>query len=242
MNASRWRPFSRRSGGRAAVAGARRDLCLSRNSGRTQRLQGDLPFRRRRRRRLARLARPRHQQPGRRADRRAAHHRRLHAAAAGRRRHRLRRIGVQHRAHRQVADKVRRRRDAHRGPGRCQALRASSRQGARFAAGDGRPHQGGRRRANRCGLRHHGAHRRARRRRTGRGNRPRAGLRRGGRGHDLPGGDHRAFDVPEIRRRRRRADPRQPDRIRPDAAVHYRRDRRCRRRRSRSIRCPRSAR
>ena len=49
--------------------------------------------------------------------------------------------------------------DAHRGPGRRQALRPSSRQGDRSRGRDGRPHQGRGRRADRCRLRDHGAHR-----------------------------------------------------------------------------------
>ena len=55
--------------------------------------------------------------------------------------------GLQHGAHRQVDDQVRRCRAAHRRPGRRQALRPSSRQGDRHQTGDGRPHQGCGRRA-----------------------------------------------------------------------------------------------
>ena len=46
-------------------------------------------------------------------------------------------------------DQGRRRGHAHRGPGRRQALRPPPRQGARLAGRDGRPHQGGGRRAHR---------------------------------------------------------------------------------------------
>ena len=71
-----------------------------------------------------------------------------HAAAAGRHRHRLGRR-VQHRAHGPLDDQGRRRRRAHRGPGRRQALRPPSRQGGRVEGRDGRPRQGGRRCAHR---------------------------------------------------------------------------------------------
>ena len=54
------------------------------------------------------------------------------AAAARRRRHGLRRERVQRRAHREIADQVRRGGHAHRGPGRRQALRPPAEQGARL--------------------------------------------------------------------------------------------------------------
>ena len=156
------------------------------------RLPGDLSFGRRRRRRLARRARPRHQHARRRAHRRAPHHRRLRPAAAGRRRHRLRRVRLQHRAHgaslikvgaaaMHIEDQVGAKRCGHR-PGKEIVPQG----------GDGRSHQGRRRRAHRSGLRHHGAHRRARGRRAGRRDRPRRGLRRSRRRHDLSRSDHRA--------------------------------------------------
>ena len=208
------------------------------------RLQGDLPVRRRRRRRLARPARPRHQQPRRRADRRAPHHRRL-------RRCRCWSTSTPASAPRafNIARTVKSliksgaARDAHRGPGRRQALRPPAGQGARVAGRDGRPRS--RRRSMRStdpdfvimartdalaveGL--EAAIERALR------------LRRGRRRHDLPRGDDRARDVPAVRRRGEGADPRQHHRVRRDAAVHRRRTARRRRRRSCSIRCRRSAR
>ena len=143
-------------------------------------------------------------QPRRRADRHPPHHRRLRPAAAGRRRHRLRRERLQRRPHDALADQVRRRRDAHRGPGRRQALRPPPRQGAGVEAGDVRPHQGRGRRAQRSRFRRHGAHRRAGERRPRARARARRGLRRGRRRHDLPRGDHRARHVPQVRRRGRR--------------------------------------
>ena len=206
-------------------------------------LPRDLPVRRRRRRRLARPARSRHQQPRRRADRRAPHHRRVRAAAAGRRRHRLRRERVQHRAHGEVADQVRRRRDAHRGPGRREALRPPAGQGDRRArtrwstaikaAVDAKTDADFVVMARTDALAVEGleaAIERARR------------LRRGRRRHDLPRGDHRARDVPALRRRGEGADPREHHRVRRDAAVHGRRAAQRRTSRSRSIRCRRSAR
>ena len=94
---------------------------------------------------------------------------------AGRRRHRLRRLGVQHRAHGQVADQGRRGGDAHRGPGRRQALRPSARQGARVAARRwstaSRPPST---RAPIAAFVDHGAHRCAGRRGARRRDRPRA--------------------------------------------------------------------
>ena len=63
-------------------------------------------------------------------------------------------------------------------------------------------------------FRDHGAHRLARGGRPAGGDRPRLRLRRSGRRHDLPGGDHRAVDVQEIRRRGEGADPRQHHRVR----------------------------
>ena len=214
------REIPRRPEGREAPAGARRDQRLPRDPRQGLRLQGDLPLRRRRGRGLAGPARPRHLQPGRRAHRRAPHHRRLRPAAAGGRGHRLRRERLQRRAHREVAHQVRRGRDAHRGPGGRQALRPPARQGAGHAAGDGRPHQGRRRREDRPRLLHHGAHRRARRRGPGGRDRPRLRLRRGRRRRHLPRGDHRPRHVPQVRRRGEGADPRQHHRVRQDAALH----------------------
>ncbi len=59
-----------------------------------------------------------------------------------------------------------RRRDAHRGPGRRQALRPPPGQGTGEPGRDGRPREGRGRRQDRPRLRHHGAHRRARRTRA----------------------------------------------------------------------------
>ena len=50
--------------------------------------------------------------------------------------------------------------------------------------------------------------------------RPRLRLRRGRRRQDLPRGDHRPRDVPQVRRRGEGADPRQHHRVRQDAALH----------------------
>ena len=163
----RRRALSRRARARSSrCRSPARSAPITRCSPKRIGLQGALPLRRRRRRRLARAARPRHQQPRRRADRRAAHHRRLRRCrcwststpASARRR-------STSRAPCKSLIKAGAGGDAHRGPGRRQALRPPAGQGARVAGGDGRPHQGRRRRAHRPRLRHHGAHRRARRRR-----------------------------------------------------------------------------
>ena len=124
------------------------------------RLQGAVPVGRRRGREFARHARSRHQHDGRRADRRASHHRRDVAAAAGRHRRGLGRR-FQHRAHDPPIRAGRRRGGPHGGPGRHQALRPPTRQGSGLEGRDGRPHQGGGRRAAGRRLRDHGAHRRA---------------------------------------------------------------------------------
>ena len=94
----------------------------------------DLPLRRRRRRRLARPAGPRHLRPRRRAHRRPPHHRRLRPAAAGRRRHRLRRQRLQRRAHRALADQVRRRRRCTSRTRSAPSAAAIARQGDRLHA------------------------------------------------------------------------------------------------------------
>ena len=152
------------------------------------------------------LARSRHQQPRRRADRRAPHHRRLRRCrcwststpASARRR-------STSRAPSKSLIKSGAGGDAHRGPGRRQALRPSARQGTRVASR--RWSTASRRPSTRAptptssimartdalaveGL--DAAIERAR------------GLRRSRRRHDLPRGDHRARDVPAVRRRGRR--------------------------------------
>jgi hypothetical protein len=136
---------------------------------------------------------------------------------------------LQHRAHGQVADQGRRRRDAHRGPGRRQALRPPPRQGIVSAGGDGRPHQGRGRRAHRPGfvlmartdaLAVEGSTRRS----------SAPCLRRGRRRHGLPRGDDRPRRLPALRRRGEGAGPGQHHRVRQDAAVHRRRAARGRRR------------
>ena len=74
-----------------------------------------------------------------------------------------------------------------------QAKRCGHRPGKALVSrgGDGRPHQGRRRRPHRRQLRDHGAHRRARRRGPAGRHRARAALRRGRRRHDLRRGAHR---------------------------------------------------
>ena len=165
------------------------------------------------------------------------------AAAAGRRRHRLRRERVQHRAHGEVADQVRRRRrctsrtrSAPSAAATGRARRSSARtrwSTAIKAAVDARTDADFVVMARTDALAVEGldaAIERARR------------LRRGRRRHDLPRGDHRPCDVPALRRRGEGADPRQHHRVRRDAALHRRRAAQRRTSRSRSIRCRRSAR
>ena len=75
---------------------------------------------------------------------------------------------VQHRAHGEITDQVRRRRHAHRRPGAAEALRPPPEQGDRQQGRDGRSHQGRCGREDRPEFRHHGAHRLARSRRDSR--------------------------------------------------------------------------
>ncbi|ABA51649.1 hypothetical protein BURPS1710b_A1736 [Burkholderia pseudomallei 1710b] len=218
----RRREIPRGGRGRAAAAGGRRDHRVRREDGRGGRLQGGLSVGRRRRRELARHPRSRHQHDGRRARRREPDHERDEPAAARRHRYRLGRR-VQHRAHDPLVHQGGRGRRAPRGPGRPEALRPPPGQGMRAGGRDGRPDQGGRRRAHRRNLRDHGAHRRRGGRGHRRGDRARDRVRRGGRGHDLPRGDEDARRLPPLQGGGEGADSREPDRVRLDAAVHARR-------------------
>ena len=211
----RRRPLPRRDGGGEAAADRRHDQRLRRAAGRALRLPLDLSLRRRRRRRLAGPARPRHQHPRRRAYRRTPHHRRLRPAPARRRRHRLRRERVQHRAHGQVPDQVRRRRPctSRTRSGRSAAATGPARRSSAQeemvdrinAAADAKTDADFVVMARTDALAVEGLEAR---------DRPRARLRRGGRGHDLPRSHDRALDVPQVRRRGQRADARQHHRVR----------------------------
>ncbi len=114
-------------------------------------------------------------------------------------------------------------------------------QGAGDAAGDGRPRAQRRRREDGRRLLHPGAHRRARRRGPAGRDRPRLRLRGGRRRRHLPGGDHRPRHVPQVRRRREGAGPRQHHGVRPDPALHASRSSPRPTSRSRSTRSPPSA-
>ena len=169
----RRREVSRGPGRGEAPAGRRCRQRLFGPARGARRLQGPVSLGGRRRQRLVRPARPRHHQPQRRLRGCPAHHLGDGPAAAGRCRHGLGR-GLQHLAHDRGPRQVRRRRLSPRRPGAGQALRPPSGQGARLAGGDGRSHQGSGRRPHRSGVRDHGAHRRARRRRPAGRHRPRA--------------------------------------------------------------------
>ena len=158
---------------------------------------GDLPVRRRRRGRLARHARPRHHQPGRRADRRPPHHRRVRPAAAGGRRHRLRRSAFN--IARTVKSLIKFGAAAMHIEDQVGAKRCGHRPGKEIVSHRRRWSTASRPRSTRKTDRdfcHHGAHRCAGGRRSRRGDRARGRLRRGRRRHDLPRSDHRSRDVP----------------------------------------------
>ena len=100
-----------------------------------------------------------------------------------------------------------------------QAKRCGHRPGKAIVSrrGDGRPDQGGRGRQDRSRLRDHGQDRCPCRGRARSGDRPGTGLRRGRGGHDLPGGHDRPRHVQEIRRRRSRcrSSPTSPSSVQP---------------------------
>ncbi len=166
------------------------------------------------------------------------------AAAAGRRRHRLRRVAPStSRAPCKLADQGRRGGDAHRGPGRRQALRPPPGQGAGVAAR--RWSTASRPPSTRAPIRTSSSWR-APTRSPSKASTPRStapcACVEAGADMIFPEAITDLAMYRQLRRRGGRADPRQHHRVRHDAALHRRRAARAPASPSRSTRCRRSAR